>query len=695
MTFEDDLKRLAPFIGQEKAVRLWRVSQQEGADGRRDLEAAIQLQLEKQIGATPLSPDQGLSLPMATDADGEYRLGNVATGKRVLYPFGLREDEFIQHMAIFGRSGAGKTNTIAILIRELVKHGKPFMIFDWKRNYRDLLAGPEPVPLEVYTVGQSVRPLHFNPLIPPPSTNLTVWLKKLIEIISTAFYLGEGVMFLLQEALDHVYRKFGCYDAQTVTRFPTMKDVLDHLQTMPVKGRKAMWMDSTLRAAQSLCFGQISDVINVSRNDSILDLLSQNACLELNSLANNEKTFFIETLMVWVHHFRMQEPDRETFKHCFIVEEAHNILKASAKETVVDLLLREIRELGEAIVLVDQHPSQISVPAMGNTYCTIALNMKHSKDIHALQEMMQVPRDQQDLFGLLPMGRALVKLQSRYLYPFQIHIPKVDIRKGSVTDADLRQIYPPEGDTTSSLPESDSIPTDADSKAIPPVRKEAETRPNTGLSAIEERLLLDIRDHPLDGVVKRYNRIGVSRRRGNHAKESLIAKGVIEPVDVPTGTGKVVLLDFTSAMEAAMRRNNVWDRNPREGGIIHTFWVSELSKAFSSEGWRVKREKPLGSGEAVDLDGVKNGTRVAIEVETGARGLANIQRLVQHGYDWILTFGVNDGTLEKTKRDLVGSNVNANNILFAKPADYRTKIAFLSRKAKRRNSGEERKPYKD
>ena len=51
--------------------------------------------------------------------------------------------------------------------------------------------------------------------------------------------------------------------------------------------------------------------------------------------------------------------------------------------------MREVRELGESIVLVDQHPSQISIPALGNTYCTIALNMKHSKDINALAEIMR------------------------------------------------------------------------------------------------------------------------------------------------------------------------------------------------------------------------------------------------------------------------------------------------------------------
>ena len=680
MTFEDDLKRLEPFIGREKAVKLWRAYQYEDTAGRRDMEAAIQLQLEKQIGATPLSPDQGLSLPRAEDAAGDYRLGTVATGARVLYPFGLREDEFIQHMAIFGRSGAGKTNTVALLIKELVRHGKPFMIFDWKRNYRDLLAGPEPIPLEVYTVGQAVRPIRFNPLIPPPQTDLTVWLKKLIEIISHTFYLGEGVMFLLQEALDHVYREFGCYDSIAPTRFPTMKDVLDHLQTMPVKGRKAMWMDSTLRAAQSLCFGQISDVINVSRNDSILDLLSQNACLELNSLAHAEKIFFIETLLVWVHHFRMQEPDRETFKHCFSVEEAHNIRKASAKETVVDLLLREIRELGEAIVLVDQHPSQISVPALGNTYCTIALNMKHSKDIHSLGEIMQVARDQQELFGLLPMGRALVKLQSRYLYPFQIQIPKVQIQKGSVTDAELRQRYPANTDNTDSAREPDQAASDGDSAPIQDDRKQTEDQVETGLSPVEEQLLLDIKAHPLDGVVRRYNRIGVSRRRGNHAKESLIEKNVIQPVNVPTATGKVVLLDFSLDMKAVLRRRKVLNANPRQGGLIHAYWVKELGKAFEKDGWRVKREAPAGGGQAVDLAARKRGLRVAIEVETGARGFENIRRLLAREYDWILSFGVTDKALARTKRALMSSEVDANNVLFARPADYRSKVVFLNQR---------------
>lgn len=647
------------------------------------MEAAIRLHVEKSLGLNPLSPDRCLSVPNAAEATGEYILGSVLTGNRSLYEFGLREDEFIQHAAIFGRSGAGKTNTVALLIRTLVDHRKPFMIFDWKRNYRDLLDGPNPVPLEVYTVGRSVRPLRFNPLIPPPATDTKIWLKKLIEIISHAYYLGEGVMFMLQDALDQVYQRYGCYAEAAPVQWPTMKDVLDVLQNTPVKGRKAMWLDSTLRAVQSLCFGQISDVINVSNSDSILSLLDQNACLELNALANAEKVFFIETLMVWIHHFRMNETERETFKHCLIIEEAHNILSPSGKETVIDTMLREVRELGESIVLVDQHPSQISIPALGNTYCTIALNMKHSKDINALAEMMQVPRDDRDVFGTLPMGHAIVKLQSRYVQPFQIRIPKVSLRKGSVTDSHLKQIRGSKSDSAESAAESEEKAPSRPFQPIPEKRKRGTEPLKTGLSPIEEALLKDIHKHPFDGVVRRYTRLGLSRRRGNHAKEALIHKGVIQPVEIPTRTGKVVLLDFTPAMEAAMKRQNVPVRNRREGGLMHQYWVHLLCDELKRKGWQVKKEHPLGEGQSVDLHASHGSVTVAVEVETGTRGFANIQRLLDKPYDRIVSFGTTEEVERRTRQDLTSSRISVNHVLFAKPADYQRILSLINKSAKR------------
>src|SRR5690606_2217556 len=127
---------------------------------------------------------------------GGYKLGTVMYGEKPLSTFGLREHEWIQHVGVFGRSGAGKTNLGFEIFRQLLKHNKPVLVFDWKRNYRDLIALPGFEDVEVYTVGRNIAPFHFNPLIPPPGTDLKTWLKQLIEVVAHAYMLGNGVLFL-------------------------------------------------------------------------------------------------------------------------------------------------------------------------------------------------------------------------------------------------------------------------------------------------------------------------------------------------------------------------------------------------------------------------------------------------------------------------------------------------------------------
>jgi len=88
---------------------------------------------------------------------------------KAIGPFGLREREWIQHVGVFGRSGAGKTNAGYLTLRELFRHGKPFLVFDWKRNYRDLIAKPEFDDIEIYTIGRPIAPPGKTPL-PPQSS---------------------------------------------------------------------------------------------------------------------------------------------------------------------------------------------------------------------------------------------------------------------------------------------------------------------------------------------------------------------------------------------------------------------------------------------------------------------------------------------------------------------------------------------
>jgi len=91
--------------------------------------------------------------PGAAEAAGEYPLGSVVYNDRKMYSFGLRENEWTQHVGVFGRSGAGKTNLGFLIVQSLIQAGKPVLVFDWKRNYWDLLSLPGFEDLAVYTVG--------------------------------------------------------------------------------------------------------------------------------------------------------------------------------------------------------------------------------------------------------------------------------------------------------------------------------------------------------------------------------------------------------------------------------------------------------------------------------------------------------------------------------------------------------------
>ena len=74
------------------------------------------------------------------------------------------KEEWVQHVGIFGRSGSGKTNAAFPVILNLLARNKPFMVFDWKRNYRDLIPLFPGREILVFTVGRPLVPFSFNPL---------------------------------------------------------------------------------------------------------------------------------------------------------------------------------------------------------------------------------------------------------------------------------------------------------------------------------------------------------------------------------------------------------------------------------------------------------------------------------------------------------------------------------------------------
>jgi len=536
-------RKLRPLLGAQMD-RIFSAYTLEDADGKRQIESYLDALALKHLPSGLAVTTVDLVPPTPEVLAGPYKLGDVVYAGKPMGPFGLRENEWIQHVGVFGRSGAGKTNLGFEIFRQLLLHGKPVLVLDWKRNYRDLLVLPEFKDVDVYTVGRDVSPFYFNPLIPPPGTDPKTWLKQIIEVVASAYCLGNGVLFLLMESVNAVYEESGVYTGN-VKQWPTFRDVLVKAKERNARGRESAWLSSTLRALASLCFGHMDETLNTPHDQgkTIDALLQKSAILEMDALGQSDKTFLISGLLLYIHHHRMVEGKREVFKNSIMIEEAHHVLSNERTsliggQSVMDITFREIREFGTGLVILDQSPSQISLSALANSYCTVCLNLKHSKDVNAMSQAMLLDGDEKDILGSLEVGQAVVKLQGRAPRPFLITIPEFEISKGSVSDNAVR--------LKMGKAEIIGLEESHDTNLLPDiVSGEPRSERTVHIISRDEAFLVDVRAYPDSGVAARYKRLGLSVRQGQKLKLKSVADGLLEEADEHTQTGRVVSLRLT------------------------------------------------------------------------------------------------------------------------------------------------------
>ena len=253
-------------------------------------------------------------------------------------------------------------------------------------NYRDLRQLPSLKDTKVFTVARKPAPFYFNPLIPPPQSEPGEWLMKLVDVIKHAYFVGEGVEYLLRDAIDKTYE--GCELTQVGYRdAPTFFQVRDFVSNRHLQGRMSLWKASAMRVLESLCFHHgLGPVVNGTKRWPHESILTADVVLELDALSDADKIFLTEAIILWLYEFRRREGKREEFKHALVIEEGHHILShakenAEGVETIMETSLRQIREFGEAVIVIDQEPTKLSNSIKSNTYTKITFNLGNGKDV--------------------------------------------------------------------------------------------------------------------------------------------------------------------------------------------------------------------------------------------------------------------------------------------------------------------------
>jgi len=466
----------------------------------------------------------------------------------------------------------------------------------------------------------------LKPIV-PPQIERHVYLNHTIDALADAYTLGDGAKSILQKAI------LKCYEQGNES--PLATDIILEIDKIESNERVRGWKITAKRALESIALSGIAKKAS-SQQSMIEKLLKGNTIIELDSLNQNIKEFLIPLLFFWVYQAKLKEKTREQLGLVIFIEEAHHVLyqgKTRARETIMEMLLRQCREIGIGTVIIDQQPSLISSTALANTYTSICLNQKSPSDISKAAALSLVGNDEKKYFSMLSVGWGIVKLQDRWTRPFLVRFPLVNVKKGLVTDEVLK----------SGLGSSGNVLLRGSGESLDVIG-------NPGLlNDVGLDFLRDVATHRDDGVYVRYERLNLNPAVGHKIKEELIKKGLIEQQVVDLGKTRKVVLRLTKKGELVFGEVQAHGNE----SIVHGYWKRFYAARLREAGYLVKEEVARDSGR-VDIIASRKREKVGVEIETGKSDVVkNVKQDLMFGCTRIVVVATDKGALGKVERELL------------------------------------------
>jgi len=228
--------------------------------------------------------------------------------------------------------------------------------------------------------------------------------------------------------------------------------------------------------------------------------------------------------------------------------------------------------------------------------------------------------------GRLDTGYGIVRLQGRWHKPFLVRFPHVAVRKGAVTDSELRQGVSSSGARREILALRPSreviLPPDASDK----------------LTQEEVAVLKDVAGHPFSGTVARYARLALSAYKGSAVVSALESKGLLKRRTLPLGRGRLTLHQLTDSATKWLADHGHEVSLPRQNASLeHEYWRARVKDQLLAQGYEVEEEVPRPGGGRVDLVARRPGQVIAVEIETGfSDAEENVRRDLEARYDRVV-----------------------------------------------------------
>lgn len=420
-------------------------------------------------------PAFGINLNAAFGSDTKtLTLGRILDkGNETNQSYRMLQANMTKHLAVFGLTGSGKTNSIHHLLRQLWKNERiPFLVIEpAKAEYR-ALATMEEFRDDLLVVSAGIDrtaacPLRLNPFDFEPGADtdanrvhVLTHIDRLKATFNASFPMYASMPYILEEAILEVYRERGWDLGRSENRFidvyredfrdylPTLRDLYWKVsETVRRKGyfqEQQMNIEAALKARlSSLLVGAKGTMLDTPRSLPAKDLFERPVVIELENLGDDDEKAFLMGLIV----SRLYEWRKATFsndatrplRHVLVIEEAHRLLanipdtsanqelgnpRGKAVSAFVDIL-SEIRAYGEGVMVVDQLPSRVSPNIVKGTGAKIVHRLLAVDDRENVGGTMGLDDDQIADLSLLRTGECVVS-QDGDLKAFQVRVPKCE-----------------------------------------------------------------------------------------------------------------------------------------------------------------------------------------------------------------------------------------------------------------------------
>jgi len=367
-----------------------------------------------------------------------YDQHSLSSGGKPI-PRGIHVNVLKKHGAVLGLPGMGKnTNNINMLI-QLWEKGIPFLVIESaKTEYRALKKfsnHENPAirklakDLKVFTVGNQTSPLNFNPLRIPDGIALEEHIENILACFKAVLPVSSGSLpALLGEALEVVYEQFPNPDKP-----PIMSDLVTAVQQVLNSKGYSPNTRSDMQTVIEVRLGVLAQrligkVFGCRNGISIEDLIKKPTIVELDRFCSEQKCLLTLFKLSAIREILKTLPAYNgPLRFAILIEEAHNIFgssKAIASEEVADpkthladflsQMMVELRALGVAIILSDQHPSALDPGAIRTPASKLAFLQVAKDDREELGKCMLFDEvEMQDIARLKP-GEAFLFTEGYY-----------------------------------------------------------------------------------------------------------------------------------------------------------------------------------------------------------------------------------------------------------------------------------------